>query len=176
MARIPNAKADKSEKAAAAAIEAVEVVAAAAKKVLYWAKDQKKYSFSIDVLDENGNRIPKKDSKNESVWQNGRQIWESRIFEFRNVNSQPGTFLCVFEWSSEMPQAVALREKLEALVASSNNSVMSDYDFKRSLNTEAFDARIAVAEKDEKISSLEDQLAKVRAELAAASRKGGSDE
>ena len=173
MARVPNAKADRSEKDAIAAIEAVAVTG---RKVLYWAKDQKKYSFSVDVLDENGNKIPKKDSKNESVWQNGRPIFESRIFEFRNVNSQPGTFLCVFEWSDDMPQAVALQEKLEALVASSNNTVMSDYDFKRSLNTEAFDARVAVAEKDEKILSLEDQLAQVHAELAATAKRGGSDE
>ena len=54
--------------------------------------------------------------------------------------------------------------------------VINNCPISGALNTEAFDARIAVAEKDEKISSLEDQLAQVRAELAATAKRGGSDD
>jgi hypothetical protein len=130
----------------------------------FFAVGWKRLCFSVVVKGEDGKPIPKRDGAGNMILRNGKPVPEERALSFKTLSEKPEKMLSVFVWEPDMDGAEEILERLEEMMRKSPGEIMTEEEYRKGLNPEAF----ALRKRNDELADENDEL---MAELTAARAK-----
>lgn len=135
------------------------------KKVYYSPKASQ--AVAVKMIDKDGNPMTRRDRRGGEVWLGNEPAYISRTIKFECISSSPskGT-LSIYETAD--PDEIRY---LDGLAADPSNDIITEEDYQKSRNKEAFEKAMEVENLKQSNATKDAQIADLQAQLAAAERK-----